>query len=1250
MTRLETGARQLPLRHLSIRVPWNDTGWTGCVCQKPAENVSCLILPRIRETRDDAKEAALAGRSWEQLDASQLPPCVGERGGFMAPYALTRTLRHPYSDSSEAHKHFLPTSFRYPAYSAACIPFDWMRKDAAQEKVRALELGFAQDAEDEAHRAMGFPTEWVQTRHNQRVMLDTFFSAIEPQRSLCFFYAKRTPLLDDARRVVIGAGWVTHVGECVEYEYSQRRQHDSVIWERAVQHSIRPGFNNGFLLPYHELVQYLDDHPEEDPAQYVAFAPDEHFWSFSYGAEHVTNDGAIGALLSCARALQNIERVVAGPWERVRQWIDQRLNELWHMRGPCPGLGAALTAFGISSGALLAMEIESSLASEESADPWPAVDDLLRDPTGHPQSLSKHVTATLSRKWQALPAERRALLQLLSRFELTSDQATRYYVHEDKTRKDLRIEVADADIIANPYLLYEIDRIAPDPISLAVVDRGLFPAASIRVRHPLATPSRVDDPTDPRRVRAFVVRQLEGAADAGHTLQARSQIITEIRELDVDPGCPVDGDLMEVVEETFLPVVHRVDMRNGSPAYQLERLHTMGAMVRNAVLKRLQGKRHEADIPWRDQLDTVLKAPVTPGDQAEENARAEKAAALQELFASRMSVLIGPAGTGKTTLLKVLCNEPLAANGGVLLLAPTGKARVRLEQQTGIKGGQTIAQFLLPLDRYEPQTGAYRLSSNDPYKGKQTVIIDEASMLTEEQLAAVLDGLAGVQRLILVGDPRQLPPIGAGRPFLDIVRQLAPEKVETLFPRIGQGYAELTVQRRQKGTARDDLLLAAWFSGQPVDAGADEIWSRIDTDEVSEHLRFVQWTGAEDLREKLLEVLAAELGFQGVDDVSGFEQSLGGTPYNNGIFFWPGRNGESGACGKVEDWQILSPVRNEPHGVEAINRFIQTTYRTRTKQFATQKWRKIPKPMGREEIIYGDKVINVRNHHRDDVWPADSELRYVANGEIGIVVGQFKGRNANYQGPPWKIEVEFSSQPSYRYGYSASSFGEEAAPTLELAYALTVHKVQGSEFGLTLLIIPNPCRLLSRELLYTALTRQQQRVVVFHQGDRHDLMRYSGDVYSEAARRLTNLFIAPQPVELQQRFLEEGLIHRTRRGDSVRSKSEVIIADLLHSKKINYTYELPLRGTDGLMRYPDFTFEDDELGQTFYWEHLGMMRDPAYRRRWNDKLEWYLAQDIRPADQGGGVRGALIITQDDDRGGIRSDEIEMMLDRAIAGS
>ena len=1263
MTTLSPHARQLPLRHLSLRVPWHDSGWNGTICRNPSQNSSCLILPHVREMRKDQDENQLAGTAWQALTQSQWPPCIGERGGFMAPFELNRVVTHPYAETSSAHRHFAPTPFRIPAYAAPCIPFSWMLKEMAAEKVQLLDLNFREELEQQAHDAMGFETSWVQTKHNHQVMLDTFFSAVQPQRSLCFFYAKATPLTDDPRRVIVGVGWVTAVGPGVEYRYQGEGPIQALLWERAIQHSIRPEAQDGFLLPYQELVSYLDQHPDEQANDYIAFAPDDHFWSFSYGTEHVSNDGAIGSLLACARAVQQIAKALPGPWDSVLRWIDARLNELWQMRGPCPGLGAALSAFGVDKGTLLAYELEHKLATkhpEGNSNPWPLVDELFRSPQNLPAALRSTITPTLSDKWRYLAAERRQLLQLLSRFDLLADQAKRYYVHEDSGRMSAKIQLSDAEILRNPYLLYESDRQTVNPIGVDTIDRGLFPEIVVREKHPLPEPSRVDDPTDPRRARAFVIERLELAALQGDTLLPREQVIRQIRDSEVQPACPIDGDLMNIVDPTLAPVVAGAQLADGSAAYQLDRLQIMGALIRREVERRAKAKPHIATIGWRTLLDTQLDSGISEperrqraADQTEQDARKEKTAALEQLFASRVSVLIGPAGTGKTTLLQVLCSRPEVARGGVLLLAPTGKARVRLETQTGLSGAKTIAQFLVPIDRYDGQTGVYRLSDRDPVEGYKTVVVDEASMLTEEQLAALLNGLRGVERLVLVGDPRQLPPIGAGRPFLDMVRCLAPENVESRFPRVGPGYAELTVRRRQVGPLRDDLLFAEWFSGRPLDAAADEIWDRIGDQQVSENLRFIRWENDSELQARLLEILQEELQLANAKDSAGFEQSLGGTPFgdNGAIYFWAGRTpGTPGACGNVESWQILSPTRGAAYGVEALNRLVQSTFRDKTKTDAQKRGRKIPKPMGREEILYGDKVICTTNKHRKDVFPEQGSLNYVANGEIGIVVGQYKGKKANYRSLPWKLEVEFASQPGYRYDFKKWEFGDERAAMLELAYALTIHRTQGSEFGRTIVILPNPCRLLSRELLYTALTRQRDRLVILHQGDIHELLRYSADSYSEAARRLSNLFTPPKPVQIADRFLEDGLIHRTLRGDSVRSKSEVIIANMLYQKGISdYRYEARLIAPEGSVRYPDFTVEDAAMGTTYYWEHLGMLRDPGYRSRWERKLGWYRAQNILPLEEGGGEAGTLIITTDDAEGGIDSVAIAELIEQHLAG-
>lgn len=1201
------------------------------------------MLPRIRATRDDRREDENAGVDWAKLDPDLLPPCARERGSFMSANDVVVPAAHPYAKSSPAHEHLKLTPMRIPAFSAGCVPFRWMLREEALALSEGRGIEFDDELESRAREIMGFDSEWVQDGLNQGAMLDAFFGEVEVERSLCFFYAKSVPLSEDSGRALVGVGRVTHIGNQLPYRNSEAGPFTTLLWERMVQHSVRSGFEDGFLLPYHEALDAAAKDPSVEPAELVAFAPDEAWEEFSFGSEHVSNDSAIGSLIACRQALEKCESAIPGSRGSELSWINDRLAELWRMRGPAPGLGSALSAFGVERGTIVANQLADQI--EEGGDPWPAVDRLFEDPGSIYAGLDKSIGPNLRQKWKALPEQRRALLQLLSRFEISPAQAERYY--QPTERAKVGIEVSDEALIADPYLLYTLDRVSSEPIAVSTVDRGAFPDPIVREKHPLPTPSRMEDALDQRRVRGLLTAMLEGASKRGDTLQTVPQLIDDLRALPLDPPCPLDAD--QIAVQDYSPDLVEAKTDDGTEAYQLDRLRDAGELIRRSVEKRIGGNPHLVEADWKAMLADELPA---VSDEGEEKARAEKAAALGVLARNRVSVLVGAAGTGKTTLLKVLCAAADLRNGGILLLAPTGKARVQLSRRIGAEA-RTVAQFLLSIGRYDPEADQCKLSGEEVEDGYATVIVDESSMLTEEQLAAVIAGLRGVKRLILVGDPRQLPPIGSGRPFLDIVNRLEPEAIESRFPRCEEAYAELTVPRRPASTAgqvssydaggRADLLLAEWFAGKGTSAGADEIWDRIRPlegewlREVDETLRVGSWTDAKDVRSKLAQLLSEDLDLDGEDAELNFARSLGASEYNGAAYFWREKGEDKpGAGRKAEDWQVLTPVRGQDHGVRELNRFIQHRYRARALELAKAPgWHhKTPKPMGPEEIIYGDKVINVENQRHWDVYPKDDALQYVANGEIGVAVGQWKHKGM--KGRPKKLNVEFSSQVGFEYKFGKWAFSDEGSPLLELAYAITVHKSQGSEFAKTYLVIPDPCPVLSRELLYTALTRQRQGVTLLYQGDIGALKAFAGPERGETATRLTNLFAPPRPVQVGEKFLEEGLIHRTQAGDLVRSKSEVIIADLLHSKNIEYAYERRFDGADGSWRYPDFTIEDEETGETIYWEHLGMLGDAEYRKRWERKLEWYRGQKILQREEPGDRVATLLVTEDDPQGGIDS--------------
>ena len=217
MTSFAPGARRLPPHHVTIRVPWHDSGWNGTVCARPLDNSSCLILPRIGEGRRDEVETRCASRRFDELDPANLPPCVDERVSFMAPFSLTWTKTHPYREFyPETHHHFAPTRFVQPPYSAACVPFRWMLRENVEGNPKEGEIGTAErlkigwvpEREPDIRSRAGkeVETDWIQERENQLALLDTFFGALRPEESLCFFYAKRTPLSEQSRRVIVGGG------------------------------------------------------------------------------------------------------------------------------------------------------------------------------------------------------------------------------------------------------------------------------------------------------------------------------------------------------------------------------------------------------------------------------------------------------------------------------------------------------------------------------------------------------------------------------------------------------------------------------------------------------------------------------------------------------------------------------------------------------------------------------------------------------------------------------------------------------------------------------------------------------------------------------------------------------------------------------------------------------------------------------------------------------------------------------------
>src|SRR4051812_43479232 len=113
------------MSHVSVRVAWHDTDWTGRVCASPRTNHSCTVLKNVKEKKNPEVEDDESGRSWSE--AAELPPCVNERAGFMRPKLFKNVRTHNYAwNKNGAHAHFAETEQRMPPYSLEVTPFRWM--------------------------------------------------------------------------------------------------------------------------------------------------------------------------------------------------------------------------------------------------------------------------------------------------------------------------------------------------------------------------------------------------------------------------------------------------------------------------------------------------------------------------------------------------------------------------------------------------------------------------------------------------------------------------------------------------------------------------------------------------------------------------------------------------------------------------------------------------------------------------------------------------------------------------------------------------------------------------------------------------------------------------------------------------------------------------------------------------------------------------------------------------------------------
>jgi len=370
-------------------------------------------------------------------------------------------------------------------------------------------------------------------------------------------------------------------------------------------------------------------------------------------------------------------------------------------------------------------------------------------------------------------------------------------------------------------------------------------------------------------------------------------------------------------------------------------------------------------------------------------------AAVQMAYRSKVSILTGGPGTGKSTSIRALLMVLRKRKIEVALAAPTGRAAKRITEATGAVGFQ--AKTLHRLLEYAPHDNTYQRNEENPLP-YQFVIVDEVSMVDILLFYHLLKALPPDAHLLLVGDADQLPTVGPGNVLRDLLRSGAiPSVVLTeLFRQAQQSQIVVNAHR----------INAGQMPSLKREAGGDFYF------------------------------IAEEDPIRAQQLVLDFVQRRIPTHYH---------------LNPMTDIQVLSPMYKGPLGVTSLNEELQARLNPNTT--VSLEW------CGRT-LRLGDKVMQVRNDYDKGVF----------NGDVGWIRAINKENST--------INVEFLEEA----GPLLVSYDFPELDELVLAYAVTVHKSQGSEYPAIVLVLVNQhYMLLQRNLFYTAITRAKRLCVIVGQ-------------------------------------------------------------------------------------------------------------------------------------------------------------------------
>lgn len=501
----------------------------------------------------------------------------------------------------------------------------------------------------------------------------------------------------------------------------------------------------------------------------------------------------------------------------------------------------------------------------------------------------------------------------------------------------------------NPYRLTEVRGIGFQRADALAQAKGMAPDA-------------------PERIAAGTIYNLEEASNQGHMFLRRPELRARTSRL-----LRVHGDLVDTATETELSSGR---LQAVEEAIYLRRLEAAERQVATRLLALLK----ETVAPLRVKIEVAVGS--FESQERIQLAEAQRNA-LREMVESKVMVLTGGPGTGKTTLTKGIVYVANLAGLEVRLAAPTGRAAKRLHEATGVEA-KTIHRLL----GYQPDN-TFKYNEENLLE-VDLLVVDETSMLDTPLARHLLMALPETTRLILVGDVDQLPSVGPGRVLGDLIDS---GKIPLI---------RLTEIFRQ---AQKSLIVV---NAHRIIHGELPIRGQDDTADFFVAHREDPAKALDEIEDLVARRIPAKFGYVPIRDI-----------------------------------QVLAPTRRGPLGIENINARLQAALNDAPE---APSW-------SRRRFRQGDRVMQTSNNYDLEVF----------NGEIGRV--------HSFDSDEKEVMVELDDR---LVGYPVAQLEE-----LELAYAVTIHKAQGSEFPCVVIVLHSQHYvMLQRNLFYTAVTRGKRLVIV----------------------------------------------------------------------------------------------------------------------------------------------------------------------------